>query len=59
MELLQRTADLLYQEFILDKWKEEEEQMSLQAEALFALAIENQGDTSSKPKSKMEWSRIH
>jgi hypothetical protein len=53
MELLQRKADLLYHEFILDKWKEEE-QMSLQAEALFALAIENQGDTSSKPKSKME-----
>ena len=59
MELLQRKADLLYHEFILDKWKEEEEQMSLQAEALFALAIENQGDTSSKPKSKMEWSRMH
>ena len=54
MELLQRKADLLYHEFILDKWKEEEEQMSLQAEALFALAIENQGDTSSKQKSKME-----
>lgn len=60
MELLQRTANLLYHEFILDKWKEEEEeQMSLQAEALFALAIENQGDTSSKPKSKIEWSLMH
>ena len=64
MELLQRKANLLYHEFILDKWKEkeeeeEEEQMSLQAEALFALAIENQGDTSSKPKSKIERSRMH
>ena len=33
--------------------------MSLQAEALFALAIENQGNTSSKPKSKMEWGWMH
>ena len=33
--------------------------MSLQAEALFALEIENQGDTSSKPKSKLEWIRMH
>ena len=51
MDLLRRKVDLLYHEFILDKWQEDEEQSSPYAAALFALAIEKQGKTSTKPMS--------
>ena len=59
MELLRRKVDLLYHEFVLDQWQEEEQQMSPYAEALFALATENQTDTSSKQMSEEEWNRMH
>lgn len=59
MDSLRRKVDLLYHEFVLDKWQEEEQQMSPYAEALFALAIENQTDTSSKQMSEEEWNRMH
>ena len=59
MDSLRRKVDLLYHEFVLDKWQEDEEQMSPYAEALFALAIENQTETPSKQMSEEEWNRMH
>ena len=59
MDLLRRKVDLLYHEFVLDKWQEDEEQMSPYAEALFALATGNQTDTSSKQMSEEEWNQMH
>ena len=59
MESLRRKVDLLYHEFVLDQWQEEEQQMSPYAEALFALAIENETETSSKQMSKAEWNQMH
>ena len=59
MDTLRRKVDLLYHEFILDKWQEDEEQSSPYAEALFALAIEKQAETSTKSMSEAEWNRMH
>ena len=59
MDLLRRKVDLLYHEFVLDKWQEDEKHMSPYAEALFALAIENQTETPSKQMSEEEWNRMH
>ena len=59
MDLLRRKVDLLYHEFVLDKWQDDEEQMSPYAEALFALTIENQTETSSKQMSEAEWNQMH
>ena len=59
MDSLRRKVDLLYHEFVLDKWQEDEEQSSPHAEALFALAIEKQGQTSTKSMSEEEWNRMH
>ena len=59
MDALRRKVDLLYHEFILDKWQQDEEQLSPYAEALFALAIENQTETSSKQMSEVEWNQMH
>nr|WP_272152522.1 hypothetical protein [Synechococcus sp. AH-551-B05] len=59
MDSLRRKVDLLYHEFVLDKWQEDEEQSSPYAEALFALAIEKQGETSAKPMSEAEWNQMH
>ena len=59
MDSLRRKVDLLYHEFVLDRWQEEEEQMSPHVDALCALAIENQTDTSSKQMSEEEWNRMH
>ena len=59
MDLLRRKVDLLYHEYVLDQWQEDEEQMSPYAEALFALAIENQTETSSKQMSEVEWNQMH
>ena len=44
---------------MIDQWQEDEEQMSPYAEALFALAIENQTETSSKQMSEVEWNQMH
>ena len=59
MNELRDTVDLLYHEFVLDKWQEDEEQLSPYAEALFALAIEKQTKTSSKQMSEAEWNQMH
>ena len=59
MDTLRRKVDLLYHEFVLDKWQEDEEQLSPYAEALFALAIENSPETSTKPMSEDEWNEMH
>ena len=59
MDSLRRKVDLLYHEFVLDKWQEDEEQSSPYAEALFALAIEKQGEISTKPMSEAEWNEMH
>ncbi len=59
MDSLRRKVDLLYHEYVLDQWQEDEEQMSPYAEALFALATENQAETSSKQMSEAEWNQMH
>ena len=59
MDSLRRKVDLLYHEFVLDKWQDDEEQSSPYVEALFALAIENQTETSSKQMSEAEWNQMH
>ena len=59
MDSLRVKVDLLYHEFVLDKWQEDEEQSSPYAEALFALAIEKQGETSTKSMSEAEWNEMH
>ena len=59
MDSLRRKVDLLYHEFVLDKWQEDEDQLSPYAEALCALAIENQTETSSKQMSEADWNRMH
>ena len=59
MDSLRRKVDLLYHEFVLDKWQEDEEQSSPYAEALFALAIEKQAETSTKSMSEAEWNKMH
>ena len=59
MDSLRKKVDLLYHEFVLDKWQQDEEQMSPYAEALFALAIEKQTETSSKQMSQEEWNQMH
>ena len=59
MDSLRRKVDLLYHEFVLDKWQEDDEQSSPYAEALLALAIEKQGKTSTKPMSEAEWNEMH
>ncbi len=59
MDLLRRKVDLLYHEFVFDKSQEDEEQSSPYAEALFAIAIENQTQTPSKQMSEAEWNRMH
>ena len=59
MDSLRRKVDLLYHEFVLDKWQEDEEQMSPYATALFALAIENSPETSTKSMSEAEWNQMH
>ena len=59
MDSLRRKVDLLYHEFVLDKWQDDEEQMSPYAEALFALAIENQTETSSKQMNEAEGNEMH
>ena len=59
MDSLRRKVDLLYHEFVLDKWQEDEEQSSPYAEALFALAIEKQAETSTKSMSEAEWNEMH
>ena len=59
MDSLRRKVDLLYHEFVLDKWQEDEKNISPYAEALFALAIENQTETHSKQMSEEEWNRMH
>ena len=59
MDTLRRKVDLLYHEFVLDQWQEEDQQMSPYAEALFALAIEKQTETSTKPMSEAEWNEMH
>ena len=59
MDSLRRKVDLLYHEFVLDKWQEDEDQLSPYAEALCALAIENQTETSSKQMSEAEWNQMH
>ena len=59
MNTLRWKVDLLYHEFVLDKWQEDEEQSSPYAEALFALAIEKQGETSTKSMSEAEWNEMH
>ena len=56
---IRTTVDLLYHEYVLSKWQEDEEQMSPYAEALFALATENQTATSSKEMSEAEWNAMH
>ena len=59
MDSLRKKVDLLYHEFVLDKWQQDEEQLSPYAEALFALAIEKQTETSSKQMSQEEWNAMH
>ena len=59
MDSLRVKVDLLYHEFVLDKWQEDEEQSSPYAKALFALAIENQTQTPSKQMSEEERNRMH
>ena len=59
MDSLRRKVDLLYHEYVIDQWQEDEEQMSPYAEALFALAIENLPETSTKPMSEDEWNEMH
>ena len=59
MDSLRRKVDLLYHEYVIDQWQEDEEQMSPYAEALFALAIENSPETSTKPMSEAEWNEMH
>lgn len=59
MDTLRRKVDLLYHEFVLDKWQEDEEQMSPYAEALFALALENESAASTKQMSEAQWNQMH
>jgi hypothetical protein len=59
MDLLRRQVDLLYHEFVLDRWQEEEQQMSPYAEALFALALEDETKTPCKQMSEAEWNQMH
>ena len=44
---------------MIDQWQEDEEQMSPYATALFALAIENSPETSTKSMSEAEWNQMH
>ena len=59
MDLLRRKVDLLYHEYVIDQWQEDKEQMSPYATALFALAIENSPETSTKSMSEAEWNQMH
>lgn len=59
MDTLRRKVDLLYHEFVLDQWQEEDQQMSPYTQALFALAVDNPTETSTKPMSEAEWNRMH
>ena len=59
MDLLRRKVDLLYHEYVLDRWQDEEQQMSPYAEALFALALEDETKTPCKQMSETEWNQMH
>lgn len=59
MDSLRRKVDLLYHEFVLDRWLEDEQQMSPHVDALFALALENQTRISTKQMSEAEWNQMH
>lgn len=59
MDTLRRKVDLLYHEFVLDQWQEEDQKMSPYTQALFALAVDNPTETSTKPMSEAEWNRMH
>ena len=59
MDLLRRKVDLLYHEYVLDQWQEDEEHMSPYAEALFALALEDETKTPCKQMSETEWNQMH
>ena len=59
MDLLRRKVDLLYHEYVLDRWQNEEQQMSRYAESLFALALEDENKTPCKQMSEADWSRMH
>ena len=59
MDSLRRKVDLLYHEFVLDRWQEDEQQMLPHVDALFALALEHQTKTHTKPMSEEEWNQMH
>ena len=59
MDSLRRKVDLLYHEFVLDRWQEEAEQMSPHVDALCALAIENPTNTSTQAITMEEWNEMH
>ena len=59
MDLLRRKVDLLYHEYVLDRWQDEEQQMSPYAESLFALALEDETKTPCKQMSEAEWNQMH
>ena len=59
MDSLRRKVDLLYHEFVLDRWQEEEEQMSPHVDALCALAIEHPTNTSTQAMTMEEWNEMH
>ncbi|NCG15365.1 MAG: hypothetical protein GWP23_00070 [Synechococcales cyanobacterium H12SWP_bin.12] len=59
MDLLRRKVDLRYHEYVLDRWQDEEQQMSRYAESLFALALEDETKTPCKQMSEADWNRMH
>lgn len=59
MDLLRRQVDLLYHEYVLDKWQEEAEHMEPHSNALQALAIDYGERSTSKQMTEAEWRELH
>ena len=59
MDLLRRQVDLLYHEYVLDKWQEEAEHMEPHSNALQAIAIDYGERSTSKQMTEAEWRELH
>ena len=59
MQKLRDQVDLLYHEYVLDKWEEDAEQNAEQSKVLQALAIVGDPPASKKQMSPEEWNELH